>query len=261
LYCLNASDGSEIWVSKFADGLQHSSPLVVDGMVILLSFPAYAVQADTGTLVWKQPKAATRQSSAMPWTCAGKHYLLCNNEGDLHCLETATGTVVWSAPGKGNSTIAVDGDVMVAQSSDKAIGLVAYRMTATQASKLWNFDLTDTGASPIVHGGYVYTVANGRAVCVGLSDGKVAWNQSVGAAWICSPVLADGKVYALTEDGKTLIMLRASPGKFETLGKAVVNALNCASPALAHGRLYLRLHDAIACYDLSGALPTTGSHP
>jgi outer membrane protein assembly factor BamB len=261
LYCLNASDGSEVWATRFADGLQHSSPLVIDGMVILLSFPAYAVQADTGKLVWTQPKAATRQSSPMPWTFAGKHYLLCNNEGDLHCLETATGAMVWSAPGKGYSTIAVAGDVMVAQSGDKAIGLAAYRLTATQAQKIWSFDVTDVGTSPVIHDGYVYDVANGQAVCVGLTDGKVAWNQSVGAAWISCPVLADGKIYTLTDSSKTLLMLRASPAKFESLGKATVNGLNSTSPAIARGRLYLRLDEAVACYDLTAAPAVTGSHP
>jgi outer membrane protein assembly factor BamB len=229
-------------------------------MVVLLSFPAYAVQADSGKLVWKQPKAATRQSSATPWTFGGKHYLLCNNEGDLHCIQTADGAMVWSAPGKGNSTIAVAGEVMVAQSGDKAIGLVAYRLSATQAQKIWNIDLTDIGASPVIHDGYVFAVANGRAVCVGLADGKVAWNQNVGGGWISSPIWADAKVYALADNSKTLLMLRASPAKFEVLGKATVNALNCASPAIAHGRLYLRLDEGVTCYDLTATAPLTGSH-
>ena len=38
-------------------------------------------------------------------------------------------------------------------------------------------------------------------------------------------------------------------------GASAVGALDCISPAIASGRLYLRLGDAIACYDLTGAAP------
>ena len=62
----------------------------------------------------------------------------------------------------------------------------------------------------------------------------------MGYGTIASPVLADGKIYHLSGNGKELIMFRAAAGKFELLGKAPVNALYCTSPAIAHGRVYLR---------------------
>ena len=96
-------------------------------------------------------------------------------------------------------------------------------------------------------------------------DGKIAWNQGkVNGEGITSPVLADGKIYALTDRGNTLLMLRATPAKFDLLGKASVGSLQCASPAIAGGRLYLRLGDGdgIACYDLTAAgAPTAASLP
>ena len=135
-------------------------------------------------------------------------------------------------------------------------------MAATGAQKLWNIDLTDPGASPIIHNGYVYAVVSHRSVCVGLVDGKIAWNQgSVACDGITSPVLADGRIYALTDQGNNLLMLRATPAKFDLLGKARVGALHCASPAIAGGRLYLRLGDGIACYDLTAAGAPTAASP
>jgi outer membrane protein assembly factor BamB len=263
LYCLNARDGTEVWATRYAAGIQNSSPLATDGLVVLLSDPAYAVQAADGKLVWKQPKAATRQSSAVAWTCAGKNYLLGNSDGDLHCLDAASGALVWGTPGRGNTTVVLAGDLMVAQSGSGDIGLAGYRLTATAAQKLWHLAVGDRGASPIIHAGYVYAVAGGvRALCVGLEDGKVAWDQKVGGGEISSPVLADGKLYALVDGGQNLVMLRAAPAKFELLGKATVGALTCTSPALAAGRLYLRLNNAVACYDLTGtAPPAAPAHP
>ena len=271
LYCLNARDGTEVWTVKPTGGIQNSSPLVTNGLVVLLSEPSYAVHAADGKPVWTQPKAPSRRSSAVPWTCAGKDYLLCNGAGDgeVHCLDAATGALIWTTPGKdktfpgSGSTVAVAGDVMVAQTDDKDFGLVAYRVAATGAQKLWNIDLTDPAASPIIHNGYVYAVVGHRSVCVGLVDGKIAWNQGrVAGEAITSPVLADGKIYALTNNGNALLMLRATPAKFDLLGKASVGGLYCASPAIAGGRLYLRLGDGIACYDLTAAgAPTAASPP
>jgi outer membrane protein assembly factor BamB len=149
--------------------------------------------------------------------------------------------------------VAVAGDVMVAQSLDMAVGLAAYRLTPAGAQKLWSMDLVDRGASPIIHDGYVYTIANSKAWCIGLEDGKVAWSHEVGYGEISSPVLADGKIYALTGNGKGLVMFRASPAKFELLGKAQADGLYCTSPALARGRLYVRTSAGVACYDLTGA--------
>jgi hypothetical protein len=55
----------------------------------------------------------------------------------VHCLDAASGALIWTTPGKDatfpgtGSTVAVAGDTMVAQSADKEFGLVAYRLAAT----------------------------------------------------------------------------------------------------------------------------------
>ena len=109
----------------------------------------------------------------------------------------------------------------------------------------------DPGASPIIYNGHVYSVGEGHAVCVSVTDGHIAWDQKIGNIHYSSPVLADGKLYTLLDDGKKLVMLRASPEKFELLGQANVAALICSSPAIANGKLYVRQEKSVACYDLT----------
>jgi hypothetical protein len=68
-------------------------------------------------------------------------------------------------------------------------------------------------------------------------------------------VVADGKVFACSDTNyKTckLFAYKATPEKYEPVGTlpGVVLA-SCSSPAVVDGRLYVRLPDAIACYDLA----------
>jgi len=253
LYCLNANDGSEVWVSNAGKALQNSSPMVVGDLAIVAAQVTYAVHIADGKLAWQQPTPAAKSNSPVVWIADGKNYLLCNSEDKLRCLDAATGTILWEVPGKLFSTAAVAGDVMAVQSGAKETGLTAYRISPAKADKLWTVDITDRGASPIIYDSCVYSVGNGRAVCVRVADGTIAWDQKLGGGEISSPVLADGKLLALVDSGKNLFMLRAKPDQFAQLGKATMGMLNCSSPAIAHGRLYIRRENAVACYDLTGA--------
>jgi hypothetical protein len=71
----------------------------------------------------------------------------------------------------------------------------------------------------------------------------------------CSPVLADGKI--ITQNRSAIQVIRATPEKFELLGKATLPLSKWASPAIADGRLYLRQQKNVACYDLTRPNATT----
>jgi hypothetical protein len=82
------------------------------------------------------------------------------------------------------------------------------------------------------------------------------WQQKYEHTEGSSAIVADGKVFAFRhERPQTLVMFRATPEKYEELGRipGTPNPLNgLSSPAVAGGRLYLRLKNAVACYDLTG---------
>ena len=66
-------------------------------------------------------------------------------------------------------------------------------------------------------------------------------------------VYADGRLYCLAEDGQAAL-LKPTPGKFEIKGqfRLVPEKTHDAwtHPVLLHGRLYLRYHDSLWCYDV-----------
>ena len=78
-------------------------------------------------------------------------------------------------------------------------------------------------------------------------------------------MVADGKLYLAQGDDmncKFPVMVRATPEKFEQLGKADLGMFACTSPAIAGGRLYIRRCNDVACYDLTASAATQpGSGP
>jgi hypothetical protein len=63
-------------------------------------------------------------------------------------------------------------------------------------------------------------------------------------------ILADGRFYALTENGD-LVIFEASSTAYRELARSSVLTAPCRSPlALAEGRLYARDNKKLACWEI-----------
>jgi outer membrane protein assembly factor BamB len=94
----------------------------------------------------------------------------------------------------------------------------------------------------------------GKAMCIKLDSGQVMWEEHKGfVTEISSPVMTDGKIIAFAAGG--LCMIRATPDKCELLCEAKMQSVRCTSPAVADGRLYVRVTKGGACYDLRAQPP------
>ena len=256
VYCLNTSDGSVVWKgkSKGNPGQNDCTTIaVVDGVAVLVSGPITGLDARTGEVRWTVEGSFGHHNSAALWQSRGKTYVICNTERGVFCVDPRTGASLWSSriPGGGWSSAAVSGDLMAVQSSGSS-GLSAYQLSAGEPRKLWSVKLTDRGASPVIYKGHVYSIGgrgNGRAVCVEAETGTVKWDQRIPGTEISSPVATDGKIIAVV--GTSLFMIEATPDRYNLLGSANLNIETCTSPALVDGRLYVRLKNRAACYDLS----------
>ena len=96
--------------------------------------------------------------------------------------------------------------------------------------------------SPIVYGDYYYTLLDrGFFTCHNARTGEEVYGQQrieVGAAFTSSPWAYDGKIFVLSEDGDTYV-IRAGP-TFEVLGQNSLDEFSMATPAIAHGSLFIR---------------------
>jgi outer membrane protein assembly factor BamB len=276
-YCLSAKDGAVVW--QVPTRFSHSSPLVANGAVYVAAEPnttgrpisrhggsLTAYDAEIGRLLWRQPKFDGGYGmSIVPWTSAGKNYLIGHDAFGLFCIDPARGDVVWQAAGVGNaegsSSPAIVGDVVTFKGNG---GDFAFKMTPEKAEQLWK---TPPGvwraSSTLVYQDCVYSINSDGLRCLDLATGAVKWQTNQMNNHYSSPILADGKIIcpAGGRDYNYYVLIKPSPEnlKFEelgTLGKMADGKHSgacCTSPAIAAGRLYLRLRDCVACYDLTEA--------
>ena len=93
--------------------------------------------------------------------------------------------------------------------------------------------------SPILVGDELYVVTDaGIASSIDARSGAVHWQQRLGGSFSASPVLADGRIYLLDEDGKTTVV---KPGRtFQRLATNVLDGSTLASMAVASGSFFIR---------------------
>jgi hypothetical protein len=65
------------------------------------------------------------------------------------------------------------------------------------------------------------------------------------------PLLADGKIFLLVNNGSKISMLKPSPEKRLQLAQARVAGMWVPSPAIAAGKLLVRGRKTITCYSLT----------
>jgi outer membrane protein assembly factor BamB len=93
--------------------------------------------------------------------------------------------------------------------------------------------------SPLLVGDDLYAVTdNGIASCLDARTGAVRWQQRLGHSFSASPVLADGRIYFLDEDGRTTVIKPG--GVFEALATNALDGPTLASMAVAARSLFIR---------------------
>ena len=251
-YCVDAVTGKPVWTAKLQSKGGASSFLVADGKAFVMVGKLLALDTKTGQVVWENNEVRGGNSSPVMWETGGKKFLLLNSSRDVVCLNPADGKEIWRVKGGGDSTPALAGNHMAVYSRDKKIGLAGYRITPTGAKVLWNFplDARRTQSTPVIYKGFVYHAGGDTQMCVEMETGKVKWKEKRQSN-ISSPFIADGRLFTFEKKGSELVMLRADPLAHYEIGKARVRAMWCPSPVLSRGKLFLRMGNGVACFDLA----------
>lgn len=108
----------------------------------------------------------------------------------------------------------------------------------------------------LTSGDYLYWVNDlGIAACYVAKNGENVWTERLGGNVIASPVLIDGKIYAINDNGDVYVF-RAAP-RFTLLAKNSVGEPVRASPAVGSGRLLIRGRNHLFCIGQSPSPPAT----
>jgi outer membrane protein assembly factor BamB len=105
--------------------------------------------------------------------------------------------------------------------------------------------------SPIAHAGYFYVVSDaGYLSCLEAKTGKRLWMRKLGRRHSASPVLVEGHLLFPDDDGNCFVVKASA--HFEVVHKNVLGEECYASPAVAHGQLFIRTLNHLWCIGNGG---------
>jgi outer membrane protein assembly factor BamB len=275
LHCLQFAGGGKIWsldthrefgVGKGFFGAA-GSPLV-DGQRIFLNAGGkggagiVALDKDTGRVLWKATSDEASYSSPIIATFGGKPHLLAFTRAGLVGADPASGEIRFQFPWRARMQASVNAatplviDDLIFLSASYGTGAVVLRVNGAQLEKLWSGDdsLSNHYSTSVYHDGHLYGY-HGRQEygqsfrAVELRTGKVLWSEDgFGAGTVTR---AGDRLLLMRESGE-LVMIRATPERFEVLSRAkILPATVRAYPALANGLFYARNEDKLVCVNLS----------
>src|SRR5262249_9156697 len=114
--------------------------------------------------------------------------------------------------------------------------------------------MTNYWATAVFHDGHLYGFAGEfnkkiHLNCVELKTGKLKWSEmDFGKGAL---TLADGHLFLSTKKGD-LVVVRATPEKYEEKGRVTLLGDNRTVPTIADRRLYVRDLQNVYCLDIDG---------
>lgn len=301
-------DGRLLWERSFGEefaafttqGGRTMSPLI-DGDLVIVSAAVsnwgvhgnrahrfIALDKRTGEVVYVANPGGrpydTAYASPLIATINGVRLLIAGlGDGAVHALRPQTGEKVWSfvaAKRAINTGVLVQGSRVILSHGDEnldtnVMGMIASidgsqsgNITATQ----WAVKGTEFGYSPPVSdGARVYQIDNGSTLkAFDIATGRELWDQPLGKGQKAPPVLADGKIYVGTEDGKFFV-IRPHPDRAEILSSVElpVSTHSCCGSegtteqivggaAVSRGRIFFMSSDAVYALGPRQAKSLTG---
>ncbi len=282
LYCYDF-DGNQIWKASFPDWLKGGmgpgiSPVLYENLVILqcdreLGEGSYITALDKGTgkTVWKTERK-NRRSWATPLLVAagGRTELVTSGVEAVISYDPATGKELWRSKGVVSHAIPslVTGHGMVfatAGSGAKvAMGIkLGGSGNITDTPHLvWEYRKgTAYVPSPILYGDYLYLMTEaGLLTCLDARTGEVKYEGGrvpIAASFKASPVAFEGMILLTSEDGDSFV-IKAGP-EHEVLRTNSLGEPIWASPAISHGRIFIRTDRHLYCIGKQGESAENGT--
>jgi len=180
------------------------------------------------------------------------------SDGVTHAIKPQTGEPVWkyeiSKRGLNTGVVVHGSTAILTHSEENLDSSEMGMMVAVDAGSKGEIKKEQTKwriygwqggfSSPVLDGDRLYHVDNGANLAAfDVNSGKQVWLQNLGTIQKASPVLADGKLYVGTENGKFFILKPNATGAEildqDQLGTEALPEAIIASVAVSNGRIYL----------------------
>lgn len=227
-------DGKSGWVVRVPGGGSIPTPAFADGMIFVSggysSHEFYALNADTGDLVWKVDTTDYGPTAAV----VEDGYVAFNTfSTTLMVVDEKTGKVVWQK---------WLGDPLLSQPAiSKGRLFMAYPAGQRRRNPQLNNASTKQGNAPATARG------THRLLAVDLKTGRDLWEQAIPSDVISAPVVSGDNVYFTCFDG-TSFALSADDGK--VLWKKVGSATS--APMIASGQVIITRREKVTAVNYEG---------
>ena len=201
------------------------------------------------------------------------------SDGVVHAIKPQTGEPVWkyeiSKRGL-NTGVVLHGNTAILTHSEENLDssemgmMVAVDATAKGDIKKEQVKWTTYGwqggfSSPVMDGDRLYQIDNSSNIAAfDVNTGKQLWMKTLGTIQKASPVLADGKLYVGTENGKFYILKPSATGceilDEEQLENNGVEEKVIGSAAVANGRVYFASEAGLYCIGKKGGHTSSQSN-
>lgn len=235
------------------------SPVWVDGALVFSAdggsdpFVA-ALDASTGAVRWKTARVTPAKkkfsfSTPLLITNGTRAEIISPGSGAVCAYDPADGHELWRVLyGEGYSVVPRPvfghGLLFLGSGYDRPV-VYAVRPSgaagdATGTAVAW----TATRGAPntpslLLDGDELYWVSDaGVAACVEARTGTGFWSERLGGGFSASPILADGRLIFINEEGTAFVVARGR--EFRLLAKNELGERTLASPAVADGALFIR---------------------
>ena len=261
-------DGKKLWQtdvgSKTHNWGTSASPVLYKDLVLINasveSESLVALDRKSGKEKWRSPGIREAWNTPVVVTAKSKRpEVVVAMQGKVLGFEPNTGKPLWSCNTDIGwymvpSVVAAEG-VVYCLGGRSGIAALAVRAggsgDVTESHRLWTSQKGSNVSSPVYSDGYLYWMHEQRGVayCAKAESGEVVYEQRLERAGqvYSSALLADGRVYYLTRDGRTFVL--AAKPEFEQLA---VNDLEDrstfnGSPAVDGSRLLIRSDKFLYC--------------
>jgi outer membrane protein assembly factor BamB len=278
LNCLDAATGNRLWSHDIAADAGcrpprwgfAGSPLVTDGMVIVFAGGEgeknlLAYRADSGALAWSAPAGEISYSSPQLATFAGQRQCLFLHDKGVVAVDPANGSILWKggeampgAPRTSQPHLIGSTQLLIGTYEGASVTLVDVTREGHgwKAVPRWTSrDLKPEFPDFVVHEGHAYGFDVSIFCCIELDGGKRCWKAGrYGRGQVV--LLADQSLLlVLSETGEAVLLSADSVGHQELGRFQALEGKTWNHPVLAHGRLFVRNAEEIACYELAPTPP------
>ncbi|GDY07082.1 alcohol dehydrogenase [Planctomycetia bacterium] len=273
------ADGKQLWshnVVKELSGKEAEygmacSPLVVGEQVIVTAGASkgtlVAFDTKSGKQLWTAGSDPAGYSSPALLNVGGRSQIVAFTGSSALGVDPAKGSVLWRYPFKTNyecniaTPLEIKGQVFLSAGENHGSVLLALKPQDEKftLSEVWDSFgpksvLRNEWQTSMLLDGHLYGMDNvGGAgpvthlTCIDAVTGERKWQEArFGKGNL---IAADGKLFITTMKGE-LVLARATPDRYNELGRATVLESTRQAPALSNGRLFLRDDKEIVCLDV-----------